>query len=311
MILSCPNCAAKYEVAAQLIPANGRNLRCKRCHHTWHFRVPLSVADAESAHITCSCCSATYAIPLNKIPPSGRVVRCGKCGQQWHQARPAHDSPPPLRPAHLTVPCPQCAARYSVIAHEIPSTGRWLRCSRCTYQWHFQQRAIPQQAISTSDPSATWAKEQRATERKKAPPRWGLWYLIASLSICGILTASLIWTDHAPPLSQLQNSEQPQSELPILENVSYSREPAYGLGTVLTVRGIIANRSNRTVAVPETLQVTMSDGNSKELFRTEVRPTVRRLAAGEALPFQTQIYNVPDNAVHLQVHLGKNTRTQD
>ena len=37
MIISCPSCAKKFEVDANLIPENGRLLKCGTCSHTWFF----------------------------------------------------------------------------------------------------------------------------------------------------------------------------------------------------------------------------------------------------------------------------------
>lgn len=35
MLLTCPECAAKYNVADGAIPARGRTVRCAACQHTW------------------------------------------------------------------------------------------------------------------------------------------------------------------------------------------------------------------------------------------------------------------------------------
>lgn len=35
MLLTCPECNAKYNVADGAIPATGRSVRCAACHHTW------------------------------------------------------------------------------------------------------------------------------------------------------------------------------------------------------------------------------------------------------------------------------------
>lgn len=35
MRLSCPNCGAQYEVPAEVIPQDGRDVQCSNCGHTW------------------------------------------------------------------------------------------------------------------------------------------------------------------------------------------------------------------------------------------------------------------------------------
>jgi predicted Zn finger-like uncharacterized protein len=45
MILTCPNCATRYEAdAAKFLPA-GRKVRCAKCGHMWHQPAPAAEAD--------------------------------------------------------------------------------------------------------------------------------------------------------------------------------------------------------------------------------------------------------------------------
>lgn len=47
MILTCPNCATRYEAdAAKFLPA-GRKVRCAKCSHTWHQPAPAPEAVPE------------------------------------------------------------------------------------------------------------------------------------------------------------------------------------------------------------------------------------------------------------------------
>jgi len=36
MRLTCPQCAAEYEVDAEMIPQSGRDVQCSACQHIWH-----------------------------------------------------------------------------------------------------------------------------------------------------------------------------------------------------------------------------------------------------------------------------------
>lgn len=53
MILNCPSCDAKYQIAEGAIGANGRNVRCAACGHYW-FQKPdgieeISILESENA----------------------------------------------------------------------------------------------------------------------------------------------------------------------------------------------------------------------------------------------------------------------
>ncbi|WP_372884292.1 zinc-ribbon domain-containing protein [Shimia sp.] len=45
MRLSCPNCGAQYEVPAEVIPQDGRDVQCSNCGHTWFQLHPDNDAD--------------------------------------------------------------------------------------------------------------------------------------------------------------------------------------------------------------------------------------------------------------------------
>ena len=47
MIVSCPQCDARYEVDAQVLSPNGRRVRCAKCGHLWTERPPAGPAMLE------------------------------------------------------------------------------------------------------------------------------------------------------------------------------------------------------------------------------------------------------------------------
>jgi predicted Zn finger-like uncharacterized protein len=47
MLLTCPECSVKYNVADGAIPAKGRSVRCAACGHSW-LQMPLAVAKGAS-----------------------------------------------------------------------------------------------------------------------------------------------------------------------------------------------------------------------------------------------------------------------
>jgi len=48
MILTCPQCATRYQVDAGKFPPAGRNVRCAKCGHVWHQFGPASEPDADA-----------------------------------------------------------------------------------------------------------------------------------------------------------------------------------------------------------------------------------------------------------------------
>jgi len=48
MIISCPNCKKKFEVADNLIPASGRLLQCSGCSNKWFFKNEISILKSKT-----------------------------------------------------------------------------------------------------------------------------------------------------------------------------------------------------------------------------------------------------------------------
>ena len=46
MILTCPECATRYQTDAAQFPPAGRNVRCAKCGHVWHQKAPPQEPEA-------------------------------------------------------------------------------------------------------------------------------------------------------------------------------------------------------------------------------------------------------------------------
>ncbi len=47
MIISCPTCKKKFEIDANLIPKDGRNLQCGSCLNVWFYKFEKNISDLE------------------------------------------------------------------------------------------------------------------------------------------------------------------------------------------------------------------------------------------------------------------------
>ena len=45
MIIECINCNKKFNVSADLIPKQGRQIQCGSCKHIWHFKIESSLKE--------------------------------------------------------------------------------------------------------------------------------------------------------------------------------------------------------------------------------------------------------------------------
>ena len=47
MIISCPTCKKNFEIDANLIPIDGRNLQCGSCLNVWFYKLEKNISELE------------------------------------------------------------------------------------------------------------------------------------------------------------------------------------------------------------------------------------------------------------------------
>ena len=68
MRLTCPNCAAQYEVPEDVIPAEGRDVQCSNCGQTW-FQAAAGAPAAETPAEDAAAAPEAEAAPVAETPP--------------------------------------------------------------------------------------------------------------------------------------------------------------------------------------------------------------------------------------------------
>ncbi len=133
MILTCPQCATRYQTDAAKFPAAGRNVRCAKCGHVWHQIGPTPEPDPE-AEIEVH----EQAPPAPPPEPAGIAA----------QPRVAAFAPTPVSAVHTAEAAPSAApggrwaGRIAVIAGWVLLVGLIL--------------VIGWAAVSFRDNVATW-----------------------------------------------------------------------------------------------------------------------------------------------------------
>ena len=232
--------------------------------------------------LTCPNCDTRYSVDGAKFPAAGRTVRCAKCGHSWHQAAEAPEPEPEL-PDPLFAPTPE------------PEPG--------------PHPVNTPSSIRAYAPMAT-VPEERAPLGPKLAVAAGWIGLIAVVLLIAVSAVryrqdiAVIWPQSAGVYSSL-GMKMNASGIDFRQ-VDYRRESEDGQ-IVLAVSGMIVNTGARELPVPQTVRVTLSDGDNRELYHWTFKPTVTVLKAGQSVPFTTRLSSPPAAARHLEVRFAKDT----
>lgn len=74
MRLSCPNCAAEYEVPDSVLPVGGRDLQCSNCGHTWFFKPTQNPTPKVEVDPTTRV-EKNRKAPVDDVPPPAAVAK--------------------------------------------------------------------------------------------------------------------------------------------------------------------------------------------------------------------------------------------
>ena len=230
--------------------------------------------------LTCPNCDTRYSVDGDKFPAAGRTVRCAKCGHSWHQAGEAPEPEPEL-PEPVPAPDP-APSPYPVNS---PSS------------------------IRAYAPAATAAEERPPLgPRLAVAAGWiGLIAVVLLIAVSAVRyrqDIAVIWPQSAGVYSSLGMKVNTSGI--DFRQVDYRRESEDGQ-IVLAVSGMIVNTGQRELPVPQTVRVTLSDGDNRELYHWTFKPTVTVLKAGQSVPFTTRLSSPPAAARHLEVRFAKDS----
>ncbi|MES2472413.1 MAG: DUF3426 domain-containing protein [Pseudomonadota bacterium] len=241
----------------------------------------------------------------------------------------------------MILTCPSCDTRYAVDGSKFPAAGRTVRCAKCSHSWHQDAEALepefapeiapdvtPQEAeaqgtdapADASDPypvnpspTRAYAPMAAAVEpRAPLGPKlaviagWvGLIVVVLLIAVSAVRyrqDIAVIWPQSAGVYSSLG--------LPVnasgidFRQVRYQRENEDGQ-IVLAVNGMIVNAGSRELPVPQTVRVTLSDVDKRELYHWNFKPAATVLKPGQSIPFTTRLSSPPAAARHLEVRFAK------
>jgi predicted Zn finger-like uncharacterized protein len=218
----------------------------------------------------------------------------------------------------MIVSCPNCAARFVVDAAALGATGRQVRCGRCKETW-FQgpaepesiriQETVPEFIIRPRTPGA----QLPAVKPRRKPRNTRLvgWLMLLVLLIGALVVAwynRVAIVQQVPALAGIFEGVQPPPpasptdglDIP-RDKITFNRD-----GNVITVAGIVQNRTDRERPVPR-LKLTIKDSGGKVLLAQSFEAKQATAPANGKVDYEIKIDNLPPEASLLSVEFDHAT----
>lgn len=281
MLLVCPECRTRYVVPDSAIGANGRQVRCANCRHSW-FQQGIELPPAPPAPSIVA--PAVTANPIREDIDSGDVIE--------HQpSEPATENAPAESfPAPGFTSFEADSNEPAVASADLPP--------------RFQTTAAPPspEPVVYADPApAVEARSQFAHEPPFRPRRnpAKLWtYAAAAFAILvmglGVATWHYGWLDNSFGAS----IAEPDLKIVLHDNLELGRD-ADG-SPYFIASGSIVNPTAQTQRVPELL-VTLKDASGRPVYSWTMKAPVRTLAPGAKADFSQLRRDVPLAASRISV----------
>jgi predicted Zn finger-like uncharacterized protein len=269
MKLTCPNCAAGFEVRAEALGPMGRKVRCSACRYQWLAR---AAADA-----------APVVVPV--------------------EATVAAAAPPPPPPPEPEPPAVDITPAALLEPEEPPDIGA-LREAAILRPSAPPLTAGPPHHDDDEAPPRTRVPPTRAEAQ---PPRHRgalLGWLLFALVLIGIGAVVVMRAEVMAAFPETRdifrrigfNVPGPTDGLLINNDVrlSWSRNQADG-PMLLVVQGTLTNRSTEQREVPQ-LRGVLSDGQHREITSWTFTAGQTRIAGGETISFRSEVQPPPGAA---------------
>jgi predicted Zn finger-like uncharacterized protein len=274
MLITCPNCSARYLVADTVIGPSGRRVRCASCKNVWHQD---AAAEDGMRDIVRSSTKTAAAPPPPPVPPTSFYPRAGEVAAPMPPAgAPATDIPKfqrePVRPGKFDFD--RARARAAVMAQDISRTTTRSRNPR-RKSLYLTMAIVPVGLIVIGFAYFDTVKD-----------------LLRRNGISGFSPTAV--------LSRASKAVDP--DLVAGLRIFYNRPtPVDRAGDrVLPITGTITNPTGGVVPLPR-MTGRLLDAEGREVFSWSFPAPVDQLTSGQTVTFETVAEKIPANAVNLNI----------
>jgi predicted Zn finger-like uncharacterized protein len=292
MILTCPNCDAKFNIKDGALGTEGRKVKCSKCDHRWH-----AMPDGDDA----------------APPPPAPEPKPAAAPEPEAVASAAPDLDDPGRPgpedpfADLDKdpggPAPESEA--------MPEPGPGQDDDAPPPSDMLAGDLAPAEAAQTSEidePMPTIPPDSAFEPREPEPRKsgllgWIIFFVVIAAIIGGMIVFRGALVSLYPPLSKVYElvgigPALPGEGLKLPTPQRSVRKD--GDTTVLDISGTIENTTSKPIDLP-TLKGILYDSKKNETYHWFFKATQPTILPGEKIPYKTEVKNPPTGSVQLVI----------
>lgn len=271
MLLVCPSCRTRYVVPDTAIGADGRQVRCANCKHSWYQASVLPAAPPA---------------PLVAAP----IIR------DEAAATPVPPPPPPTYVAPPPAPEPV----------EAPPVQPGFAAFEQTSAIRSAPEPEPVVPVSSVDADVGYRQEEPEPSRFAHEPPFKprrnpakLWTMAAvAFAVVVAAVGGAIWYFGFPSTGFMMAGQEPDLKIVLNQNLELNERDD---GTPYFIAsGTIVNPTSSTQNVPEML-VTLKDAGGRSVYSWKMRAKVRSLAPGAKVDFSEARLDVPLAATQISI----------
>lgn len=214
----------------------------------------------------------------------------------------------------MIVPCPNCNARFLVDPVAIGRDGRRVRCGRCSHTW-LQSGISPETAEQIEQTAPEFVIRPRTPGanlpalRPKARTGGSAWLMLVLLVLIIAGGAFVAYQELAgkgfKPEAILQSlglgGQKAERELDIPQD----SVQAVVDGKIVVVRGVVINRTDKTLDIPKLKLIFLNADKTRELGSRVFDASAPRADPKAAVKFELRIEDVPTGTEQLSVTFDK------
>lgn len=316
MIIACPSCQTRYQIADGAVGAAGRTVRCANCGHSW-LQEAAGVELVDPAEVM----APEPPPPENKPAenkPADEPADTAPAEELDNVAPPAEDVPAAVAEETPASEDPEVEPETATEDSDAPTV---VEEPNPAVDADAGADADGESTVETEAPVESadvppTVRRPRASQPK--PRRWRRvvgWLVLVAVLGGGVAGAGVMRQQIIDYLLRNVSEDAALRAAKVVDALGLSFDlPGYGLAIrvtgssrqeksgapILVIKGKIENLSRRAQPIPK-LRAALRDGRGNEIQHWFFTPAGKSVAAGASVAFKTSVVNPPENAEKLGI----------